>query len=306
MSTRARIDSIDFWRGIALLTIFINHVPDNIFSHVTHKNFGFSDAAEAFVFLSGVSVALAYGSSFLKGETSSGILALGRRAFKVYWVQVLLSFLVIAIFAATAFLLGNDDLLEDEDRDVVLSHPVRGIVAILGLTHQLDFINILPLYVVFLLAAPVLLLLARRSKWLMLAASVALYGAARLLALNLPTWPIEGNWFFNPFAWQLLFVMGLFIGLQLKSDQSRVGIPFDARLFAGSAALLVAAAFVVTSGFGLFHDLWENVRGTGALDIHKSDLGLARLVHFLALAYVIHYSGLTRLVRVTGFSSQWP
>ena len=75
MSARARIDGIDFWRGIALLTIFINHVPDNVFSYVTHKNFGFSDAAEAFVFLSGISVALAYGSYFLRGDTGGGIVA---------------------------------------------------------------------------------------------------------------------------------------------------------------------------------------------------------------------------------------
>jgi len=65
-----RIDGIDFWRGFALLTIFIDHVPENIFQHVTQKNFGFSDATELFVFLSGVSVALAYGTRFFDGETS--------------------------------------------------------------------------------------------------------------------------------------------------------------------------------------------------------------------------------------------
>src|SRR5690606_22420091 len=53
-----RIDSIDFWRGIVLLSIFINHIPGNVFEYLTHKNIGLSDAAEAFVFLSGVSVAL--------------------------------------------------------------------------------------------------------------------------------------------------------------------------------------------------------------------------------------------------------
>ena len=66
MTTNAanRIDGIDFWRGFALLTIFIDHLPENIFQRVTQGNFGFSDAAELFVFLSGASVALAYGSRF--------------------------------------------------------------------------------------------------------------------------------------------------------------------------------------------------------------------------------------------------
>src|SRR5258708_13651031 len=51
-----RIDGIDFWRGFALLTIFMDHVPENVFQHVKQQNFGFSDAAELFVFLSGVSL----------------------------------------------------------------------------------------------------------------------------------------------------------------------------------------------------------------------------------------------------------
>src|SRR5262245_59480847 len=116
MSARARIDAIDFWRGFALLTIFITHVPDNILSELTHKNFGFSDAAEAFVFLSGISVALAYGAYFFKGETGGGVRAVLRRAFKLYWVQILLSFLVIVLFAAAAYLLDEDELTDDEDR----------------------------------------------------------------------------------------------------------------------------------------------------------------------------------------------
>src|SRR5260370_7397215 len=70
-----RIDGIDFWRGLALLMIFIDHVPENVFQHVTQKNFGFSDAAELFVFLSGVSVALAYGTRFFEGETALALRA---------------------------------------------------------------------------------------------------------------------------------------------------------------------------------------------------------------------------------------
>ena len=62
-----RVDGIDFWRGFALLTIFIDHGPLNVPQYVTQKNFGFSDAAELFVFLSGASVALAYGSRFFRG-----------------------------------------------------------------------------------------------------------------------------------------------------------------------------------------------------------------------------------------------
>src|ERR1700674_5090249 len=118
-----RIDAIDFWRGFALLTIFIDHVPDNVFQHATYKNFGFSDAAELFVFLSGASVALAYGSRFFNGETAAAVRAIFRRAFTLYWVQVLTSLLTIAIFAAAALWWHNDHLINDDDRDIVLSSP---------------------------------------------------------------------------------------------------------------------------------------------------------------------------------------
>src|SRR5947209_1638918 len=118
-----RIDGIDFWRGFALLTIFIDHVPENVFQHVTQKNFGFSDAAELFVFLSGISVALAYGTRFLDGETGAAVRAVLRRAFTLYWVQILISLLIVAIFAGTAALSDDDDLLEDADE--VMSNPLQ-------------------------------------------------------------------------------------------------------------------------------------------------------------------------------------
>jgi len=290
MNARGRIDGIDFWRGFALLTIFINHVPDNILSNVTHKNFGFSDAAEAFVFLSGMSVALAYGSYFFRGETGGGIRAVLRRAFKLYWVQILLSFLVIMLFAAAAFLMDEDELTDDEDRQLVVAHPARGILGILAMGHQLDFINILPLYVVLLLATPAFLWLARRNGWLMLAASAALYAVARIFDLNLPTWPLEGTWFFNPFAWQLLFVSGLFIGSRIRNED----IPYDRRVFVVCVAMLVVSLVLMTKGFGYAPVLWDNFGQ--ALDHSKTDLGLVRLAHFFALAYVVYYSGLTRLM----------
>src|SRR5262245_49555141 len=110
-----RIDGIDFWRGVALLMIFIDHVPENVFQRVTQQNFGFSDAAELFVFLSGVSVALAYGTRFFDGETVGAVRAVLRRAFTIYWVQILISLLIIAMFVGAAALWNDTDLLDAAD-----------------------------------------------------------------------------------------------------------------------------------------------------------------------------------------------
>jgi hypothetical protein len=286
-----RIDGIDFWRGFALLTIFIDHVPENVFQHVTQQNFGFSDATELFVFLSGVSVALAYGTRFFNGETVAAVRAVLRRAFTLYWVQILISLLIVAIFAGAAALWDDDDLLEDAD--TVVSNPLKTSAAILALLHQLENANILPLYIALLLMTPLLLVLARRDDRLMLAASAGIYLAARAFALNLPTWPAQGTWFFNPFAWQLIFAIGIFTARRFK----RGGIVCDARLFAACLAVVAIAAMVCTDAFGYASGLSQDL--DDVLDCDKTDLGLARLVHFLALAYVVYYSGVTGLLRRT-------
>jgi hypothetical protein len=288
-----RVDAIDFWRGFALLTIFIDHTPDNTFQHITIRNFGFSDAAELFVFLSGVSVALAYGTRFFNGETWAAVRAVLRRAFTLYWVQFLTSLLIIGLLAAAAGWWDNDDLLEDPDRDFVVSSPVKAIAAMAAMTHQLGNVNILPMYIALLLLTPALLLLARRSDWLMLAGSATLYTVTRVFDLNMPTYPLEGAWYFNPLAWQLLFAIGIFVGRRVKTG----GIGYDRRLFALCLMIVVGAAFSVTDGFNLMPGLWGQV--VELLDHSKTDLGMARLVHFLALAYVISHSGITRLLRPT-------
>jgi hypothetical protein len=203
------------------LTIFIDHVPENIFQHVTQQNFGFSDAAELFVFLSGVSVAVAYGARFFDGETVGAIRAVLRRAFTIYWVQILISLLIIAIFVGAAALWKENDLLEDAD--VVVSNPLQTTAAILALLHQLENANILPLYIVLLLMTPLLLALARRDDRLMLAASAGIYLAARAFSLNLPTWPVEGTWWFNRCFRLCVGAVAARAGRARLQDRSRIG-----------------------------------------------------------------------------------
>jgi hypothetical protein len=57
---------LDFFRGIALFLIFIDHIPGNVLGHFTIQNIGFSDAAEIFIFVSGYTAALVYGRAMLK------------------------------------------------------------------------------------------------------------------------------------------------------------------------------------------------------------------------------------------------
>ena len=108
---RTRLDGIDFWRGCVLCMIFVDHMPGNAFETLTPRNFGFSDAAEAFVFLSGVSIALAYGRRFLDRRAAADLRGLGRRVLKLYGAHVGLSLAALAIFFAGAALAEKPDLV---------------------------------------------------------------------------------------------------------------------------------------------------------------------------------------------------
>ena len=132
-----------------------------------------------------------------------------------------------------------------------------------------------------MLWAPVALALALRGPLLALAVSVGLYAAARAFGLNLPNWPEPGGWFFNPIAWQLVFTLGL-----VSAILWRDGLPRPAPwLVTLSAATVAGAALIVTNEGGLAPGLRDTA--TAHLDVAKQDLGLARLIHFVALAYLI-------------------
>lgn len=288
-----RIDGIDFWRGFVLLTIFVSHIPGNVLGYATIRNVAFSDAAEAFVFLSGVAVALAYGRRFVV-DRSAAMAGLCGRAVQLYAVHVALTLTGMALFAVAYVETGNQAFLLDDGRDLPLLRPLRGLLGILSLGHQPGWFNILPLYVVLLLATPLFLALARRGRFAVLAASVALYAGARIGGLTIPSWPTaHGGFFFNPFTWQLIYVIGLVVGGLIRERT----IPYHPLVFAAALAVSLASAVVVSNGFGQKPGLVEAVGLY--LDWDKSTLGLVRLGNFLCLAYVVYHAGLTDLLRRT-------
>lgn len=288
---RQRIDAIDFWRGVALATIFINHIPGNILGNLTPRNFGFSDSAEAFVFLSGLSVSFAYGERFRSGAAPSAIWSaawsLARRALRLYWAHLLLTFAALSLFAFASVWTGQESLLGEHGRGTAFADPLRGTLGILTLSHQIGYFNILPLYVVFVALAPVLLALGAGNGWKMLGVSAALYAAARALGVNAPSWPLDGGWYFNPLAWQLMFTLGVFCGLVAVRDRLRLNAP----VYWLSHAFTLASALIVSNGFGFFPGL---VDAAGAyLDWDKTQLGVVRIIDFAALACVVYGSGVT-------------
>jgi len=286
-----RDQRLDMFRGLALLMIFINHVPGTIYENWTNRNFGFSDSAEAFVFMSGMAAGLAYSKSFRSGPLWPATARVWARARQLYFVHIACTAIVLGIFAAGALWLGAGEILTQNLVHILFQQPLGVLIGLPTLTFQLGYLNILPLYTVMLLVSPALLMLGLRWPRLVFLGSILLWIAAGQFRLNFPNFPLSGGWFFNPFAWQILFVTGLLAGMAMKQGQRFM--PYSPVLFGLAAALVIfillwtrIPALASLGGSGL-----AALRKLGApfylVQFDKTFVSLPRLLHALALFYVL-------------------
>lgn len=292
-----RIESIDFWRGAVLAAIFVNHIPGNILGYLTPRNYGFSDAAEAFVFLSGLSVALAYARRFKAAPKWTASAPLLSRAMRLYAAHLGLTVIALALFGAATLLTGQDQFLAEHGRSAPFLDPLRGLVGVATLGHQIGYFNILPLYVALLLFAPLLFLVGLRNRWRMLLLSAGIYAVARFTGANLPSWPEPGVWFFNPMTWQLMFALGIFTGLSIRDGT----FPIHAGTYRLAVTFTLGAALIVSNFIGLIPEIADVA--AAHLDRGKTELGVIRIVDFLALAYVLYCSGASAKLKATAIFS---
>jgi hypothetical protein len=204
-------NAVDFWRGFALISIFINHIPGIFYAKFTHANYSISDSADLFVFLAGWSLRLLAEGGSRRRTTGELVRRLFSRAFEIYIAQILITMLAIAILATSATILHNPLLLQWHNAAAVFNDPVPTHIGLAVLTHQLGYFNILPLYVVLMTMAPAFAVIDRLAPAWLLPVSLALYLFVLTFQITLPTWPVSGTWFFNPFAWQLIFVLGFLL-----------------------------------------------------------------------------------------------
>jgi hypothetical protein len=277
---------LDVLRGLALLIIFIDHVPGNVFSRVTPQAFGFADAAEAFVLIAGLSSYYAFAPQFERLGTWRASFTVFSRVWQLYVMHLALVAMVFGVSAFAARRFGDPNYLEAMALDVFLADPAEAIVGMVTLTFQPNFLDILPLYIVLLLFFPAILLLSRLHWLAPLALSVALYVVVQKTAWNLPNMQASRVWYFNPFAWQILFVIGVTIA-HLRST-GRLAIPAR-QVITGLAGTIVLLSFLATgpwrqipqlANFVLLPDAWLPIAD-------KTNLSPIRLVDALAKAWLI-------------------
>jgi hypothetical protein len=81
---------LDLFRGLANWAIFLGHIPNTALAWLTTRNYGFSDGADLFVFISGYTATLVFGKMMLTRGFLIGSTRLFRRAWQLYVAQVLL------------------------------------------------------------------------------------------------------------------------------------------------------------------------------------------------------------------------
>ena len=276
---------LDVLRALALIMIFINHVPGQIFEDLTSKNFGFSDGAEAFVLISGMSVGLAYGTRFLPGNRLKMAWKAIKRAFTLYTAHMITTFVTLVLFISGAWIFHQKGLLCEVNILALLMDPARGIPALLTLGHQIGYNNILPMYGALFLMLPLIMLLEARSPLLLLAISVGVWLVSGIYYIAPHTTLLDGFWFLNPLSWQLLFVIGFITSMHVKRGGK---IPAHPVLIALACAYVLVSFIWVTDKLWILGDYLAMLGlPTVVTGFDKTFLSLPRLLHVLALAYLI-------------------
>jgi hypothetical protein len=272
---------LDACRGIALWFVFLNHIPGNICSWLTLSRYGFSDTTEIFMFVSGATCALAYGRIVHQQGWWAAVSHTLRRSWEIYLAFLTL---IIAIVIAV-YLSDNDDFIDQTNIRFLLQQPGAAFAHAAILQYRPVNTDVLPTFIVLhLLFAPLLWLLFRAPDGA-LAASLLLYVLVHLFGWNLPQWP-QDEWYFNPFAWQFLVVLGAW---WVTSGRERLGSMVVSRTAVILATVYLLAALFVALGWAI-KPLGTNVPQPVAdliYPIDKSNLDPLRLLHFLAIAVLI-------------------
>jgi hypothetical protein len=273
---------LDLFRGLALWLIFLDHIPSNAVSWITIRNYGFSDATEIFVFISGYTAAFVYGRSMREHGFIVSSARLLKRAWQIYVAHVFLFAIYLAEIAYVAHSFDNPLYTEEMGVLNFLHSPDITILEALMLKFKPVNMDVLPLYIVLLVGfSPVLWLLLRRPS-IGLAASAVLYALMWEFNWNLAAYP-EGVWLFNPFAWQLLFVFGAWCAL---GGAQRLGrwISSPVTLALAIAYLMFAFSITMTWYFPRLGIYVPKIVSDVIYPIDKTNLDVLRILHFLSLA----------------------
>ncbi len=279
---------IDALRGLMLVLMTVTHLPSRL-TNPLGQPFGFVSAAEGFVLLSAFVAGLVYSRLAYRAGIEEMERAFWRRALKVYLAQAGALLFLFTIIAALGVRIDQPAV-----KNLIswyLVQPREGFVYGLLLVYEPPLLDILPMYIFFMLLSPWVLAYGLRHGWrgvLVVSAAVwalAQVGLSKWLYALVVGWtglpvPFREMGAFNNYSWQLLWFVGLWLGASRNAP--------DARPLRFPAWLLGLAAAVALCGL-----LWRHLGAHGQapfggneqlnLLFDKWELGPLRVLDLVAL-----------------------
>jgi hypothetical protein len=276
---------LDLFRGIANWAIFLDHIPDNVVNWVTTRNYGFSDAADLFVFISGYTASFVYAKMMLERGFIVGATRLFKRVWQLYVAHVILFVIYIAAIGYVAQRYNDPDIINEFNVAGLVDNPIQTLTQGLLLKFKPLNLDVLPLYVILMGFFPPVLWLMLRKPDLTMLGSLALYFAARQFGWNLSAYP-SGEWYFNPYTWQLLFVFGAWFALG-GAVESRWVIKSKVLLYFGVAYLLFSLVMTMAGRFPDYGHMMPDWLFDAFNPNDKTNLAPYRVLHFVIIAFLV-------------------
>ncbi len=290
---------IDLFRGLANWFIFLDHIPNNVVNWITMRNYGFSGAADLFIFISGYAAAIVYAKMTLERGFVVGASRIVKRVWQLYAAYVVLFVIYIVTIGDVATRYAAPDIIFEFNIAGLVDHPVRTLIYGLLLRSRPLNLDVLQLYIVLIaFFPPVLWIMLRKPDWAM-TGSVVLYVVARALGWNLRSLP-DGDWYFNPFCWQLLFVFGAWLALG-GTGKCRSIFRSQALFYFGIAYLAFAMVMTMAGRFPEFGQLFPAWLFDAFNPNDKANLAPYRVLHIIVLVSIV-----TQFVSKDWPGLEWP
>ncbi|MCK1622425.1 OpgC domain-containing protein [Bradyrhizobium sp. 160] len=276
---------LDLFRGVANWAIFLDHIPDNVVNWVTTRNYGFSDAADLFVFISGYTASFVYARMMLERGFIVGATRLTKRVWQLYVAHIILFVIYIASISYLALRFGDSEMINEFNVAGLVDNATETLRQGLFLRFKPLNLDVLPLYIVLMGLFPPVLWFMLRKPDVTMALSIVLWLAARHFGWNLTAYP-AGQWYFNPYCWQVLFVFGAWCAMG-GARRSMALINAPVTLYLCLAYLAFALIMTMAGRFPTLGGMFPQWLFSAFNPNDKTNLAPYRFIHFVVIVILV-------------------
>lgn len=290
---------LDLFRGLANWLIFLGHIPDSALAWFTTRNYGFSDGADLFVLISGYTATFVFGKIMMDRGFVVGATRLLRRVWQLYAAHLLLFLFYLTSVHYLSHRFDDPHLMDQFNVAHLMNFPVETLSQGLVLKFKPLNLDVLPLYIVLMAAFPIVLWFMLRWRNAVMVGSIGLYLAARHYGWNFESYP-AGVWYFNPYAWQLLFVLGAWLALG-GAEASRWLLRFRILYALSAGFLLFALVITLAERIPELRQLIPDSIDEMFIPNDKTNLAPYRVIHLASLVFIV-----VALIPIDWPGLQWP